>query len=187
MQELTLPERLKQQTAAIHKSVEDRLDLLRDGFSLTDYSQLLARFYGFYAPWERAALPLLMDWNAELFVGREKVPALAADLHFLGIDASSLPLCEQLPDVSDLPRALGSAYVLEGSTLGGQFLSNHFRKTLQIPAEALHFYTVYGRETGYRWKSFQKALSEAESLGDRETFVVAARSTFEALAAWLRP
>lgn len=182
---LTLPERLKKETAEIHRSVEVRLDLLRDGYTRDDYSQLLARFYGFYEPWERAALPLLREWDAALFEGRAKVPALVADLAYFGIEAGSLPVCQHLPPLGDLPRAIGSAYVLEGATLGGQFLSDHFRNRLGIEAEGLRFHTVYGQKTGSMWKSFREGLERAESLAAAETFVTSARSTFEAIAAWL--
>lgn len=182
---LHLPERLKQETADIHKALEDRLDLLRDGFTSTEYAQLLARFYGFYQPWERAALPLLRQWDATLFEHRSKCAALEADLRYLGIAPASLPLCAALPPLEELPWAIGSAYVLEGATLGGQFLRMHFEKRLGIPREAMGFYAVYGANTGAMWKSFREGLIRAESLASPETFVAAARSTFEALAVWL--
>lgn len=182
---LSLPERLKRETAQIHKSVEERLNLLRDGYTPADYSELLARFYGFYEPWERAALPLVKEWDPTLFEGRLKSPALAADLRFLGIKADSLPRCEKLPPLDSLAAVLGSAYVLEGATLGGQFLSDHFRNRVGIPSEALHFYTVYGAQTGRMWIQFRKALERAESCGPAETFITSARSTFKAIAAWL--
>jgi heme oxygenase len=182
---LSLPERLKRETAEVHKSVEKRLDLLRDGFTRADYSQLLARFYGFYEPWERAALPLMREWDPALFEGRLKSPALAADLRFFGIEPGSLPRCDNLPAMDSLAAVLGSAYVLEGATLGGNFLSGHFRNRLSLPSDALHFYTVYGAQTGSMWILFRQALERAESCAPAETFITSARSTFEAITAWL--
>jgi heme oxygenase len=76
---------------------------------------------------------------------------------------------------------------LEGSTLGGQFISRQLRDTLGISAaNGARFFNGYADQTGPRWKEFGQW---AESQADREPGLVpeavsAARATFETFSRW---
>jgi heme oxygenase len=51
--------------------------------------------------------------------------------------------------------------VLEGSSLGAQVISRHYRETLGLsPDHGLRYFTGYGEETGSRWRSFLACLEE---------------------------
>jgi len=116
--------RLRTETGQDHVRLEADLDLLRADMRLDSYRDLLARFYGFYVPWEREVTRNLPENLTDFFHERRKVPKLLADLEFLGRErVDGLPLCRSLPSLDSVPRILGSLYVVEGATLGGQLIS----------------------------------------------------------------
>jgi heme oxygenase len=75
-------------------------------------------------------------------------------LRVLGVDQLHLDDAQPLAR-ANLNFAVGCLYVLEGATLGGQFISRHLA-TLGIgPANGGLFFHGYGAKTGEMWKSFQ--------------------------------
>ncbi|HEY9155092.1 MAG TPA: biliverdin-producing heme oxygenase, partial [Opitutaceae bacterium] len=98
------------------------------------YLERLKCFYGYIEPWERRVRSILREFP-DVLAGREKTVWLREDLAALGVssgDIDALPRCEELPDLTSAARALGSFYVWEGSTLGGQIISRHLREKLGI-------------------------------------------------------
>jgi heme oxygenase len=68
--------------------------------------------------------------------------------------AHSVPSAE-FDFINSLPAAIGAQYVLEGSSLGGQFLSRQLQRNLSIsPASGGAYFAAYGSETMKRWKAF---------------------------------
>jgi heme oxygenase (biliverdin-IX-beta and delta-forming) len=181
----TLFQRLKAETAAQHSSLELRLNLLRPGFTPADYVDLLERFYGYYQPWEAEVLATVRASLPALAAGRNKVPLLQADLRHFRRDPLVIASCPNLPRPQSLPQALGSMYVIEGSTLGGQWLTRHFRDTLGLQSEGLAFFNGYGARTGAMWKSFREQAAAVVSPSDEDEAVLSATDTFDSLAAWL--
>ncbi|MDD3837330.1 MAG: biliverdin-producing heme oxygenase [Phenylobacterium sp.] len=140
---------------------------------------LLAAFLSLYAPAEATLEPLLAPIPDYDFEGRRKTPALRRDLQVLGAGAPPLPAAPP-PVFSGRAEALGFAYVLEGSTLGGRVI----RKRLRAAGRSLDgtsFFDVYGPATGARWTSFCAIL-------ERECADRAAEAVAGALAgfAWVR-
>ena len=89
------------------------------------------------------------------------------------------------PDFASTAAAVGGAYVLEGSTLGGRVISRHIQH-LFGPDVARAFLDGYGAETGEQWQSFRAALARFASSRDIEEQVIdGARETFRAFARWL--
>ena len=181
---------LKDGTRAQHARAEASLPLLDPALTRADYARVLQALHGFHAPLERALADvpwarLGLDWDA-----RRKTPLLARDLRALGAsaDAASAPECVALPDTSTVARALGSAYVLEGATLGGQLVRRHLARTLGLGAETgAAYYHAYGDDVGPMWRAFLAGLAVAvERDGCPPDEVLAgARDTFDALADWL--
>ena len=170
-----------------HDSIERALDLMSGGVDLPRYVRFIERSYGFIAACERrldlsrAPAPLRAEQ-------RLKTPLLRTNLMALGNNAASidrLPMCEQLPSVSEWPHALGYFYVIEGSTLGGQLLSRRLRDRLGVDDRGLAFLSAYGSNTGTMWKQMLSVLESAMADEGAATVITAsARDTFTLLQRW---
>lgn len=181
-------QRLRQETAGLHQEAERHVRILDAGADRVTYGRFLARMYGFHAAVEDvfAAHPGLAGAGFDA-AGRRKRGLLARDLAALGVDAADLPRCAALPALDGLPEAVGAAYVIEGSTLGGAFVRAHLPEALApLAGIATSFLDGYGPDTGARWRGFV-ALAEEALPGDDERALAAAaaRETFAALIAWL--
>lgn len=86
------------------------------------------------------------------------------------------------------PAALGSLYVLEGSTLGGQVLTRHFRESLGLADSSLHFFHSHGPLVGKRWKEFCAALETfgAQNGPAQESVIAGAADSFTSVMRWFR-
>jgi heme oxygenase len=184
-------QRLKHETRTEHLRIETRLDLLDESVTLARYDALLQRFYGFYAPLE-ARLLSRPEWAQIGFdaAARAKVPLLQRDLERRGVSTQEihdLARCHKLPDVRAFARSLGSLYVLEGATLGGQILARHFARVLELHAgNGAAFFASYGENIGPMWREFGALLcAQATSPPVETQMIEAARETFVRLEAWL--
>ncbi len=177
--------RLKARTAHQHQQTEDGVDLMQDDFSLTDYRNLLVKFYAFYKTYETKMRDAMgensIDFNYE---ERLNTPKLLADLENLGLTESEI---SDIKDFGDLPaldsqeKIFGSLYVIEGSTLGGQYISRHLKEKFGLDETGgIAFFSGYGKETGKMWKAFRKAITDfAETSEDHEAIIKSANATFE--------
>lgn len=175
---------LKTQTRQQHIQLEKMNGLPS---SRAEYVALLERFYGFVAPWERR-LGQCVASDDILREGREKTGWLEADLQHFALDAEqrdALPQCADLPDTSSRAAMLGACYVLEGSTLGGQYIARHLQENLGLKAgEGDRYFRSYGAEVGARWQAFRAELMAHSSPETDGEIIRAARDTFEKLGAW---
>ena len=186
-----LRDKLRSATREHHDRLERGLDIAGSIGSAADYTRLLARMYGFYAPLERC----LCKFDDALREHGVRVrPDLKAQklelyLHAFGwtpVAVSTLPLCAELPCVSTDAHALGCLYVLEGATLGGQIISRR-NGGLNIDGDAgLTFFRAYGARTGRMWHGFVEGLN-AYPATDAEAAQAtqSARETFAAMERWL--
>lgn len=179
-----LLDELKQQTRPQHA----RLEAL-NGMPATreQYVALLESFHGFVAPWE-THLAQQVSREDPLRAGREKSSWLAADLAFFGYsdaDRAALPVCTCLPTTGSRAQLLGACYVLEGSTLGGQFIARHLEQTLGLSdGKGYRYFRGYGPETGAKWQAFRQELVRHSSPETDPVIAHAARATFDHLADW---
>jgi heme oxygenase len=182
-------ELLKSRTQELHQRLEQRLDLATRLASARDYAQVLAAFYGFYAPVE-AELGKMAAWqpNSLDFEARRKTALIAADLACFQMQASELPQCEDLPVIDSPAAALGVMYVLEGATLGGQIIKRLLQEKLAITsANGGSFFTAYGDQVRQMWNEVREALSAyaTDHPEEREAIVASASATFAKFDAWL--
>ena len=180
--------RLKDQTRAEHVAIEAVLGLIRSDLTVESYRHVLERFYGFYRPVEDA-LEVAGGWESSglNLNERKKVPLLEADLQFLGVECpAQLPVCRDLPPLDDAAARYGCLYVLEGATLGGQYISQHIRQVLGLePQAGARFFQGYGEQTGAMWQAFRTALRQfAASPALQDRVVASATATFRALRLW---
>lgn len=181
-------ERLKIETAADHAAIEEATGVLSPRLSLAGYRAYLASTFGYYDVVE----PRLREagvWPAlKLPAGeRQKLPLLRRDLRALGAtELASLPRCEAPPEWRTLARAIGGAYVLEGSTLGGRVISRHVQQRFGS-AVPRSFLECHGARTGELWQAFREALCRFASSRELEAGIIdGARTTFQSFTRWLR-
>lgn len=179
--------RLRAETRAEHDAIEAALDLIGPGLTLAAYCLRLEQFHGFYRPVEERLLAA-GGWAGRGLdlEARQKTPLLVADLAALGVDALELPVCRDLPPLSDPAACFGCLYVLEGASLGGQVITRHVRSALGItPGAGGLFFHGYGERTGEMWRSFRGALAAfAGSSGADDRIVASAIATFRKLRLW---
>lgn len=180
---------LRERTADLHAGLEAVIPVAHPAFSRDAYPDLLARFYGVYAPLE-AGLWSRPEWVAAgLDPGaRRKTPLLAADLAVFGRDTAGLPLCAMAPPAT-FAAALGVAYVVEGATLGGKSVSALLAKRFGLTAEnGGRFFHGYGEDRAARWRAFHAVLNAAlASPGPLHEAREAAAATFACMIAWFAP
>ncbi len=187
-----LPE-LRAATAAAHRALEAEVGIERRVADLPGYTDLLARFLGFYAPLEDRLGRL--GWDPEIFAADERLTKTAWLEHDLGAlgwtsaEISALPRCRRLPQLDNVSRGLGCAYVLEGATLGGRQISALLAAGAVVPGDAQRFFHSYGSPAavGDRWREFTGALESFSRRPEarRAEVVAAANETFACLQDWL--
>jgi heme oxygenase (biliverdin-IX-beta and delta-forming) len=179
-----LLEELKQQTRQHHDSLE-RLNALPDSAGV--YVAQLESFYGFIRPWEECLAERLPAHHVARH-GRAKTAWLAEDLMHFGYSAEQLeelPRCTELPAADTENNILGAAYVIEGSTLGGQFISRHVERMLGLrDGEGYRYFQSYGSDVPARWQAFRQALLRQSSPENDALMIRAAQDTFGKLGAW---
>lgn len=179
--------RLKHDTKDQHEALEREVDLSWYLGDLDRYRTLLRLFYGFHRGWEEQLLAQAPADVQLFYLDRRKTPLLEADLRLLGdmeLEMHHAQLC-RFESLASRARALGSMYVVEGSTLGGQVISRIVEAELGFRHGAGYsFFRGYGAETGTMWRSFQEFLTRASLGAVDEEVVAAARKTYGALEAW---
>jgi len=183
--------KIRAHTGPLHEELEAVLNIPEQVRSREQYTGLLARFAALYGPWEarlRSYEPEFKALGIDLSA-RLRGHNLQRDLAALEANVR-LPSGERFaPSLAGFPEALGSLYVLEGSTLGGQVLTRHFREALGLGPEALHFFSSHGTETGRYWKEFCAALEvygARASAEENERTLRGAEAAFAAILAWFR-
>lgn len=175
-----LLERLRQETRAQHEGLEKALDLLSPTLDLARYQDILRRFHAFWRAWRPAAHGLLGQ-EADLLAGRDRTPLLENDLAHFGLEP--LPADGPVPPLEDTHQALGSLYVLEGSTLGGQVIARHLETHLGLREGAGYtYFQGYGRQNGPMWAALRERLAHHPAEGPAaDQLVAGARETFSIL------
>lgn len=147
---------LRENTKVMHSDLEKNLNLFETVQTRDQYLQHLEKYYAWLAPLEDALESYANDFAIE-WDKRKRASMLANDIQNLGgvakakSDKSLTPL--------NKAEAFGILYVIEGSKLGGQFISKHFELRLGLePAKGLSFYHGRGSETASLWKKFLHKL-----------------------------
>ena len=176
---------LRTETRKAHLALEGSLDLLSEHLDLATYRGVLSKFYGFWKCWEPQMSGLVKD---EILLNpRRRFHLLAADLLALGLlqaDLDALPECPPAR-LDDEAEAIGSLYVMEGSTLGGQLIRRNVERCLggSDQTSCLYF-SGYGTQTGRMWRAFLEMLDRVPS-ADAERVSRGASATFEHLGWWM--
>lgn len=177
---------LRAATCLAHERLETSLDLLERIADRGRFRRLLERFYGFHQVWEPA---LSRHPDIAAFHGpRSRLPHLRRDLAAQGMtqqEIAALPLCDAATGlVRTAASALGSVYVLEGSTLGGQVIARRLADAGWAPG-GLAYFEPHGRRTGDLWRGFKTWADARTDEADYAAVAEGANLTFGLLQDWL--
>jgi heme oxygenase len=189
---------LRHATEAAHRNLHGHpafAALLRGELSRHGYAQLLLRLLGLHAPIDRQLRRhdghSLMAWRR---IGAEpsRLSRLRQDLAVLGYGLDALaaaPYADAaiLPPMDDIAAALGCAWVVEGSALGGEVLSRQLGAILGATRAGGRF-LAFQPQQPERWRQCCAAIEDCGIDEQRRAAMVAAAvATFAAVETWLRP
>ncbi|RYF17664.1 MAG: heme oxygenase [Comamonadaceae bacterium] len=148
---------LRAATRAHHQRIDRLMDLRR----MRDpghYAGVLRVFDAFLAAWEPAvAAALPPQWHAWLDA-RSRRPFLERDLAVLGIAPADADA--RVPSLSSAAAAWGSVYVMEGSALGGQFITRSLAEAGLFPHRGAAYFHGWGERTASMWRDCRTTLEE---------------------------
>lgn len=143
------------------------LGLTRPDLNLSVYCTLLTAYFRIYQKIEDridqflAFHPAVFDYTA-----RQKLTWLRSDLEYFGVDLNrqrKIP-CQMagVPEIMQIGHLAGVLYAIEGSTLGGQYISSCLSKHHGLSIDrGARFFNGYGERTQNMWQEF---LGFSESL-----------------------
>jgi heme oxygenase len=182
-----LRQALRVATAEAHAELEAALDLVGRVPDRQSFVRVLERFLGFHIIWE-----LAIRQHADLrsfHEPRSRLPHLRRDLAALGrtnAEQAALPACASAEGLADsAAAAIGSIYVLEGSTLGGQVISRALAGADWTPRGGLTYFNPYQARTGEMWRAFGTWAESRVAPAERDEAVAGANRTFALLQGWL--
>ena len=177
---------LKDYTKAEHAGLEKKLiGMIKRIRTRDQYIALLRMFYGFYQPLEGKMDQYLTKDKIPDIEERRKSAAILQDIRDLGDETPMENHVVDTPEIEAWPQAIGAAYVLEGSTVGGMIIAKMISEQLQIPAQkGFAFFTCYGEALHQMWKNFHVHLNSVEEGNDQSLAANAARQTFLTFTKW---
>lgn len=178
---------IKDFTRNVHHDLEKTLIARIKGITTIEgYVKLLAMMYGFYEPVEKVIDKHITTDDIPHYALRRKAGALLDDIRIFVPGYQPPPLATELPFVNSYTTALGSMYVMEGSTLGGKIISGMVQKQLQLQHGAgTSFFNSYGNEADKMWQTFRDKLDEPFSDADKNAILTAAENTFKTFKIWV--
>jgi len=180
-----LRDRLRAGTRVEHERIERALGFTPESLTLAAYHGYLRRMHSFHAATEPALLAARHAHPPGLALeARVKTPWLAEDLRHFGLEPLAPPIWEA-PGFTPA-TLLGTAYVLEGATLGGRVLLGRVAQRWDLDrGRGASYLAGYGARTGPMWAEFVGVLHGTRlSAAEEEACVAAARDTFARLEAW---
>lgn len=186
IQSRDLIDQLREATRASHAVLEQQLNIFEHIGNPRRIQYLLERFYGFHLEWEAAIAD--SEFGAAA-APRSRLALLESDLETLGrtrAETAVLARCVGARALADTPAGvIGSLYVMEGSTLGGQLISRALKQTCWAPAQGLRYFDPYGKRTAEHWREFMRWADAQLPLSEHRAAASAAKCTFNLLAEWL--
>lgn len=195
----TIMTRLKEETADLHAAIEASpamQALLSDQLTRIQYTAALMRMHGFLSPLTtQLAISGLEGTGAgEQLDLTHLADRLREDLATLGVPLmrrNMLPRCTALPPMESPEDAAGIAYVILGSTLGGNIIHKRLMDNCGAEvADATRFFAGHGggKENGRKWMVFMAHMNARYPDPDSpeaDRVVAAARETFQLYTDWL--
>lgn len=148
--------RLRAETAASHRRLEARSDVLARAACRDRRKALVLAFHRLHAAADAGLAPLLAGIPGLDYHRRRRLPLLLADLTALSLRPGPRP---QAVKPACPAEAMGMLYVLEGSTLGAQVIRRELAGQ-GADCHGLSFLDPYGSQTGAMWRDFLVVLNQ---------------------------
>jgi heme oxygenase (biliverdin-IX-beta and delta-forming) len=165
-------ELLRSESRPEHEATEGVMPRFDGAFGRAEYVSALVGMYGAVRAWDEWAEVWAPEDLREMVRARRRGPSLERDLEFFGINPPKRSL-DGAPALGEDARTfrgargdearraafLGMMYVVEGSTLGGQYIAGRAEEVLGLtPGEGDAFFRGVGGKTGERWREFRGVL-----------------------------
>jgi heme oxygenase (biliverdin-IX-beta and delta-forming) len=159
---LRLFEQLHAATKPAHRALERNLNLLQKPVTAARIERALKKFLGFHLAWETEfAHPGIFT---QLMMNRGRARFAASDLEALGLsheEIARVPLSEAAAALHRSAEiTMGSLYVMEGSTLGGELIAKALRAEPWLPPQGLQYFSPPNRDARGDWNEL-KTWAEA--------------------------
>lgn len=183
--------RLNMATRSSHADVDEPwLSLLRSDVTRTAYISVLARTYGFIAPFE-SACKYTPGVERDVDIRQlSRAGLLAHDLLSLGLEPSQvtqIPHCPRITTFGSLAEALGWIYVVERSTLLFDGIRRHLLRHAPWAAQACVYLSAYDGTVGENWSAFGRRLDRVGAKPDvADEIVEASQAAFACATEWFR-
>ncbi len=175
---MSLAARLRAETDAEHHAIEAALDWQARCATPAAYTRWLLQLHGWHRMWE----PLVEGALAEpaLTTPRRRLALLVDDLRALGVCGTRIEANRVAPRLrlASANAAMGSLYVIEGSSLGGRVIGAEVKRRLGFAPR------YHGVGSAARWREFTARLDRIDT-ADAIPVIASARWTFAAMQAWL--
>ena len=184
---LKLFEKLKEETKLFHSNVEKVLvKELKKLSTIEEYYSLLKTLLNFYETVEMRLQELIDEEILIDIKKRRHIERLKLDLEFYDEPYRFVenPFSARINSVS---YAIGVLYVIEGSTLGGQIISEMLKKQLSLTEEQsiLNYFGSYGDQTYEMWANLKNNLEHTSIEINENEVIAGAKDTFSELQIWL--
>lgn len=178
---------LRRRTGRAHAELERTLLVGAPGAGRAEYARHVAAMWGWMKPTEAALWDGAWPARLDVEVRARKTAWLETDIEAAradGLLGAGLAVADPVACASRAAR-FGTAYVVEGSMLGGAVLLQRFGERLAPwPARYLR---GYGADGARRWRDFLAALDETlVTAGDVGEAADAAEEAFRSIGRWLR-
>lgn len=141
---------LKEVIKNAHDKLEHQPILLQllGNVSIDEYANALAALHGVYAAVEKNVMNFLSN-QSDLFDYESRLKTLALENDLKELDKKPYISNIDFPIPKNVAELVGMIYVLEGSTMGGQFLSHKIGNKYPM-----RFFNGYGDNTAQKWQEF---------------------------------
>ena len=185
----TLLDALRAETRRAHHTLDSRIGISETGFSRAHYVALLRATLAVTLALEpplRQRLPPPLDWPGPAADqgGSERVERLCHDLVALDASADIAPLAD-VPAIATPAAAVGAAYVLQGSMLGGAVIARIVHNQPCMSSQQTTYLRLYGDNLGRMWRDFTdrvNAFGRQQPPAEWTVATHAAVATFSAFA-----
>jgi heme oxygenase (biliverdin-IX-beta and delta-forming) len=161
--------RLRQETGAAHRELDETLHLIDRLSSMQQRAGVLAGYHRFHHGAEAAIAPFLGAMADLDFAARRRSQLIADGLDILGQEVS--PDRAAIAGISTRGEAFGALYVLEGSSLGGRVILKELKRR-GVSLAGLGFLDPYGFNTAPRWRTFLAILEREVVSGEAQSDAV---------------
>ncbi len=178
---------LRERTSGQHRQLEDAVNWPASFHSLYTYRDLLRAFWSIVPELDSRIADRLALMPPD-YAPTQRRQWLAQDLAMLDQMLRSASASDSLPRLAPCDfeylrsesSCIGALYVLEGSSLGGQYLAHQVRSRLQLdPQAGTSYFSGRGSATRLHWQSFCDWTNDRlQALGGINEAVSAAATTF---------